>query len=74
MIVSELIKALSEFDPDSEVRISQPTHNYWRDIMAQTIDEVAEVVVGYDDNMIYDSTCDADNNAYGYSWKVVIRG
>lgn len=74
MTVAELIKHLEQFDPDREVRISQPTHNYWHEIKAQTIDEVDDCVVGFDDEMIYDSVTQADENAYGHSWKVVIRG
>lgn len=73
MTVEELIKALEGFDPETEVRISQPTHNYWREIQAQTIDYVDEAVVGYDE-MIYDSTTDATNNADGYNVFIVIRG
>ena len=74
MTVDELIKALSDFDGDMEVRISQPTHNYWREVLAQTIDEVDECCIGEDDNMIYDSVDDAIRNAYGANWVVIIRG
>ena len=74
MTVGELIRILSDFDPDSEVRISQPTHNYWHEVKAQTIDEVNEIVIGKDDDMIYDSVTQADENANGHAWTVIIRG
>lgn len=74
MTVSELIAALSQFDGDTEVRISQPTHNYWHEILAQTIDEVDETCIGEDDNVIYDSVNAAIDNAGGANWVVIIRG
>ena len=74
MTVGELIKQLSCFDDDMEVRISQPTHNYWHEILAQTIDEVDEICIGKDDSMIYDSVDDAIDNANGANWVVIIRG
>lgn len=73
MPVHELIRLLKQFDPDTEVRISQPTHNYWREIEAVTIDYVDETVVGYD-NVIYDSHTDAIRNSDGYNVYIVIRG
>lgn len=73
MKVGELIKQLEWFDEDKEVRFVQPTHNYWGEVRAQTIEEVDEVCVGLDD-MVYDSVTDADNNSYGHNFFVVIRG
>lgn len=74
MTVDDLIEALSHYRGDTEVRISQPTHNYWHEVLAQTIDYVDEGFVGEDDNMLYDSYIDATNNAGGYNTYVIIRG
>ena len=73
MKVSELIAELNHFDPDMEVRFSQPTHNSWGEIQAQTIDSVDEGFVGNDD-MLYDSFSDAIENTDGYFTTIVIRG
>ena len=73
MTVDELIKALGHFDGDTEVRISQPTHNYWREVAAAEIQYVDESNVG-DDGMIYDSGFDAINNDTVPAWMIVIRG
>jgi hypothetical protein len=73
MTIYELIKALSHYDGDMEVRISQPTHNYWHEIQAQTIDYVDEGFVG-NDEMLYDSFSHAIDNSGGYFTAVVIRG
>lgn len=73
MTVAELITELEMYDPDMEVRFTQPTHNYWREIQAQTIDYVDEGFVG-EDEMLYDSFTDAIDNTGGYSTYVVIRG
>ena len=72
MNVAQLIKTLEQFNPEDDVRIAQPTHNYWHEIDAVTIDYVDEGVVGYD-NCIYDSHVDAINNSGGYNLYILIR-
>lgn len=74
MTVDDLIRELSQYDGDTEVRICQPTHNYWHEVLAQTIDFVEERIIGEDDNMIYDSVTDAKNNANGYNVVLAIGG
>ena len=34
MQIQELIRELQKFDPKDEVRIAQPTHDYWQNIVA----------------------------------------
>jgi len=73
MIVEDLIRMLSSFDPDDVVCVSQPTHNYWHEVEAVTIDFVGKGIVGLDD-MVYDSEAAAIENAEGYNTYVVIGG
>jgi hypothetical protein len=40
MTVKDLILALQKRDPDMEVRIAQPTHDYCRRVEASTIDKI----------------------------------
>lgn len=51
MKVSELIDILSQFDPEKEVRIAQPQHDYWRSTAAVDLNdaEVGLVNVQYSD-------------------------
>lgn len=72
MTVSQLIKCLEEFDGDMEVRMAQPTHNYWREIAAVEVDSIDEGVVGYDE-MVYDRHVDAIKNSDGYNLYILIR-
>jgi hypothetical protein len=72
MTIYELIKALSNFDGDTEIRIAQPTHNYWHTIDAVEIDYVDETVVG-ESGQIYDAAADAERNEDAPTWMVVIR-
>ncbi len=39
MKVSDLINILSQFDPEREVRIAQPQHDYWHSTAAVDINE-----------------------------------
>ena len=73
MNVRELIKELSWFDDEAEVRISQPTHNYWHTINAVTIDYVDATIVG-ESGQIYDAEFDAIRNEDTPTAMIVIRG
>lgn len=73
MLVGELIKELSWFEEEAEIRISQPTHDYWHTIDAVTIDYVDTTVVG-ESGQIYDSATDAERNDDAPSYMIVIRG
>jgi len=72
MKISELIELLAIGDPDQEVLIAQPTHNYWGEVEAVDIESVEWDIVGKDD-MIYDMPDDALGNTDGYTEKVVIH-
>lgn len=71
MTVEELIHELSRFPNDAEVRFTQQTHNYWDEVLAQTIDLVDYAIVG-GDNLIYDDPEAALDNAGYYSDQVVV--
>jgi hypothetical protein len=73
MLVSELIAYLEDFNDDEEVRISQPTHDYWHTIDAVTIDYVDVTVVG-ESGQIYDAAFDAERNEDAPTTMIVIRG
>ena len=73
MLVGELVKYLEDFNPFTEIRISQPTHDYWHTIDAVTIDYVDETVVG-ESGQIYDAEFDAVRNDDAPSYMIVIRG
>lgn len=45
MKVAELIKALSNLDPDSEVFMGQPSHDYWGSELAVPIDNIRGVQI-----------------------------
>jgi hypothetical protein len=45
MKVSELIEALSNLDPDSEVFMGQPSHDYWSSELAVPIDNIRGVQI-----------------------------
>lgn len=45
MKVSELIELLQECSPDDEVRIEQPSHDYWKTVLAVEIRHVEPVTV-----------------------------
>ena len=51
MKVSDLINILSQFNPDQEVRIAQPQHDYWHSTAAVDINEfdIGLVNVQYSD-------------------------
>ena len=48
MTVAELIERLGTFDPAREVRIAQPTHNYWRETGTAPVDGVAVEIIQQD--------------------------
>jgi hypothetical protein len=73
MKVWDLINELQTFDGDAEIRISQPTHDYWHTIDAVEIDYVDEVVVG-ESGQIYDAAADAVKNEDAPTYMIVIRG
>jgi hypothetical protein len=72
MLVGELIAELQDWNPILEVRIAQPTHDYWRTIDAVDIFSVEETNVG-ESGQIYDSAADAVKNEDAPTWMVVIR-
>jgi hypothetical protein len=72
MKVWDLINELQTFDGDAEIRIAQPTHNYWHTINAVEIDFVDAPAVG-ESGQIYDSAADAVKNEDAPTWMVVIR-
>ena len=72
MLVGELVKYLEDFNPFTEIRISQPTHDYWHTIDAVTIDYVDETVVG-ESGQIYDMQLDAYRNEDAATVMIVIR-
>lgn len=45
MTVRELIELLKDHDPDAEVRMAHPAHDYWRNTIAAQIDDVEEEYV-----------------------------
>ena len=49
MTVAELIERLQNFDPNMEVKIAQPTHDHWKNVLASDIDDVDELEVEYSD-------------------------
>jgi hypothetical protein len=74
MTVAELLANLERFPHDAEVRFTVPTHNYWHEIQAQTIDEVDYGVVGGDDMVYEDEEAAIDNAGYCTTTIVLIRG
>ena len=45
--VGDLINVLQRFDEDDLVVFEQPTHNYWRQVLGQSICEVEYAEVKY---------------------------
>lgn len=72
MKISELIGLLQWHDPETEVFIAQPTHNYWGEVNALDVGTVEWDIVG-SDNVIYDEIAVAIANSDGYEEKVVIH-
>lgn len=55
MLVKELMQRLESFDPQQEVFIAQPTHDYWRSVKVVSITGVDEVMVehsAYHDGLV----------------------
>ena len=49
MTIGELIAELSQYDEDLEVRIAQPTQNYWHEVQCTKIDVVEEACMRLND-------------------------
>ena len=49
MKVAQLIALLQQQDPEADVRIEQPTHDYWRSVAASEVNGVEAIDVEHSD-------------------------
>ncbi len=72
MTVAELIERLGTFDQDQEVRIANPTHNYWGEVRAVNPHDLSVEWFVIEDGTITSS--ESRENGEEYETAVVIHG
>lgn len=73
MNVKELIAHLKKFHPSMPVRIAQPTHNHWRQVVAAEIESVQVRHIEWSDYLEADKVLDGIDGPLGNETVLVLE-